>query len=700
MKKIIFLLFVLLSIVLTSQPSHATRAKEGVVTVKQPDGSLLRVRINGDEFFNYYTTDDGYTISKGVDDFFYYASYDTRSMQLSTIRAGSSTKSAALARGVPQNVIEFRRSRALEQLRQIRQLSSTKIAFGATKIMPQKALVILVQYSDLKFVIPNPKQSFSNQLNQAGYSSNGGTGSAADYFGDNSMGEYRPEFVVSDVVTLPKSYKYYGRKDKDQSASEAAIEMVADACKIANAQGVNFADFDANSDGNVDLVFIYYAGYNAAEGAPEAVWPHSWEVWNSDLRLNGKRILSYSCTSELKGVQGADMCGIGTFCHEFGHLLGLPDLYDTESSASAAMWRALALMDAGNYNNDGRTPPYMTALERELLGWMKSEQITQSGAYSVASIDKNIAYRIDTDNPDEYYLLENRQNRGWDKYLSSRGNNPKGLQITHIDRSRNNVNGKTAISRWSDNTVNAFKAHQCADLVEACGNENIQITPLSDLFFPGTKNVTNFTYSSSPNNRSWSGSSLGYDITDITLEGDVVKFNVQHDESNILNINVVTTQTQAYVSWQTISGMASKWIVRWKKGTESDFQTMITNRESLLIEDVDLSQSYDLQISIFETPESEPIWSNLVTFSNEDTTAPYPAIMFGKTSYRVGDELFLVVKNVNEPTQNIIFTINGEKQKNQIYVFDTPGAYLISAEIEYATGDTEIINRRIVVLAK
>lgn len=544
-KRMKLILCLMASLLFFSSNIYAVKAIPEPVTVTQPDGSKLRIKIHGDEFFNYYTTEEGYTIAKGKDGFFYYTNYSTGKQVITPYKAGPRTKGSYGSRGVPQNIIDHYRNKAITELNNL--LAGASARTKSTQDYPGKVLVILAQYSDLAFVTPNPQQAFYNMLNQAGYSENGATGSAADYYSDNSMGAYRPQFVVSNVVTLPKSYRYYGEKTSLESITSNAQEQTKDACTAASKMGINFNDFDSDNDGNVDIVLIYYAGHNAAEGAEDAVWPHRWVI-PGNFMLDGKRIYNYACTSELKGGFGSNMAGIGTMCHEFGHTLGLPDLYDVDYNGSAALWGSLALMDGGNYNNKGRTPPFFTALERSLLGWLQPQEIASSGKYSLENVSKNKAYLIKTGNDGEYYLLENRQSSGWDKYISDGGvivgggKAPQGMMITHIDQSQNMVDGITAYQRWYQGTINTVRGHQCADLVEAGAVENPDRIPVSDVLFPGTKNVTAFTSRSIPSSNAWSGNPINRDITNIALNGEIITFDL-----TVVDIDTKKTQLSGTV---------------------------------------------------------------------------------------------------------------------------------------------------------
>jgi len=192
----------------------------------------------------------------------------------------------------------------------------------------KRFLVLLVQFNDLYFSVSNSNLAFTRMLNQEGYSENGGTGSVRDYYYENSSGAFAPEFDVIGPITLSKSVRYYGANKEDGGEMyERSQEMVIEAAQLARQQyGVNFSQYDNDGDGIVDNVFVFFAGHNEAEGGPDyTIWPHAWNVYYENVVYDGVRLSSYACASELRGHQGTTMAGIGTYCHEFGHVLGMPD---------------------------------------------------------------------------------------------------------------------------------------------------------------------------------------------------------------------------------------------------------------------------------------------------------------------------------------------------------------------------------------
>ena len=334
-------------------------------------------------------------------------------------------------------------------------------------------------------------------LNEEGYNQNGATGSAVDYFRASSFNQYNPTFDVYGPYTLSQTMSYYGRDVSEEGDDAHAVEMIVEACSLAAADGVDFSNYDTDNDGVIDFVFVFYAGYSQAEGASSnTIWPHSWEVrdtatyhgtwWRDieyetpadysnyegtadDVTFNGKRLYTYACASELKGVSGSYMTGIGTFTHEFSHVLGLPDLYATNYASHKTMgeWD---ILDAGPYNNDGCTPPIYSAYERFFMGWMTPTLLTESNKYTLEHIEtSNKAFMITSSgthnmngadpSPSEFYLLENRQQTGWDTYIPGHG-----MLVTRVNYDP---------SKWNENTVNNDGSDMGVDIIEADGISSV-----------------------------------------------------------------------------------------------------------------------------------------------------------------------------------------------------------------------------------
>ena len=480
MKKIICILFSF--VVLSLSSSLAVTAYPDVLLYEQPDGTQLSIRLHGDEVFNYVTTEDGYLLTE-VDGVYDYATLTTDGRFISlSVKANNPLQRTLtereLLKQLSQNVIsdtDIDRYRILKHLdRQGGFEEQTPNGLRGH----QKALVILVEFPDQAFLTPNPVEKFSNLLNQKGYKDNGATGSAADYFEASTFGLFQPEFDVVGPYMLPQNSVYYG--ENVSGFDGRPREMIEDACVLANSD-VDFSLYDADGNGNVDNVFVYYAGYNEAEGGGvSTIWPHHWNL-APKLYLDGVAVYSYACTSELRGNSEAQMCGIGTFVHEFSHVLGLTDFYPT-NGASHHTLDAWDVMDRGPYTNMGRTPPTYSAYERFYLGYLTPQQITRSQLCVLEPlITSNKAYLISSSwhnlsatnpNPTQFYLLENRQSIGWDS-VALPGH---GLLVTCV---------KFNPQRWSANTVNNKSSDMGVDIIEA----DELTTNLAGDPFPGESNV-------------------------------------------------------------------------------------------------------------------------------------------------------------------------------------------------------------------
>ena len=515
-KTALFFLFILLLISLSPERTFAVAASPYPVQVVQPDGSTITIRIHGDEFLNWATCGDR-LVSRGSDGFFYYADFKADgSKELSGVRAVYNNialldQTLTSVRPPAAAIEKARLARAAAHATLIRTKANKELVKDPEPFATGSGtfLVILVEFQDTKFTTTSPQQAFYNLLNQEGYNVNGATGSANDYYFDNSRGDFDPQFVVAGPVTVSHNSSYYSiYKD----VSNNVKELVAEAANAVNSQ-VNFAQFDHDGDGYVDNIFVFFAGRGQNDSGDETtIWPHAWSLDYPYPNLDGKRVYRYACASELK-TNKADyttrFTGIGTFCHEFGHVLGLPDFYDTydeyENSIEARGLGDYSLMNSGNYLNNGNTPPYLTCMERYLLDWMTDSDITSlgtSGFYQLIPVENDVAYTSSTTTSGEYYLYENRQQTGWDAYIPGHG-----LMIYHVDTTSQYV------SRWLNNEVNAYSNHECFDLI-------------GDAPFPGTSGKTAFTSSTTPAAEDWKYNATGYNLSNISESGTTISFTM------------------------------------------------------------------------------------------------------------------------------------------------------------------------------
>ena len=537
MKQRIFILNALLCLVLSV---WAVPAKRGVwCSLSLVDGTEVKAQLVGDEFLHYYVSEDG---TKYVQD-----------------------ESTGLYRKMTDEVTAQRRAavrRAQAQGRQKRMLRKAQASnvFQGTK----KGLIILVQFTDSKFKSGHDLALYERIANDANYSDNNFRGSIKDYFKAQSHGQFELDFDVAGICQLQHPYAYYGKNNSKEEDVKAG-QMVAEACLWAHEHGINFSKYDWNGDGEVDQVFVLYAGHGEAsyDKDPNTIWPHMYYLSASDygkaLSLDGVTVDTYACSSELNGDGNLD--GIGTFCHEFSHCMGFRDLYDT----SYAGWFGMGdfdLMCSGSYNGDSKCPAGYSAYEKAECGWLtlkdmtNIEQETSIVGVQPMSADGDAYIIKNKGHEDEYYILENRQKTGWDSYLPA-----SGLMITHVDYDADiwdwnmpNTSGKYEDANGNTKTND----HQRLTIFRA-GNSSSDYGDSSDLY-PYRSNNT-LTKTSSPASTLYNTNSDGSKymhvaITDIAIAADgTASFTLSKKEHQGGDVPVTPSgSTMLYESFDKCTG--------------------------------------------------------------------------------------------------------------------------------------------------
>lgn len=503
------------SLLFTAVTAHAVPAYPGLMKMTQSDGSVLTYRLIGDEHHHAFMTTDGYVIapdSKGSMRYVEAVSKDGTPQMGMLAHDPNLREAVETERLKTVGTIEFNRVSNNESVRKSPAQRLPGPTFPTTGNL--KGIILLVEFADNEMQEGNDSQLFHSMMNDEGFSLNGATGSARDYFVSQSMGKFTPDFDVVGPIKLKKSMMYYGANDRNGQDSKPG-EMVKEACEYAsNELGVDFSKYDYNNDGIVDFVYIIYAGYAESYGASSnTIWPHASNLVSLgiDCNVNGKQVQRYACSSELKYVSGTRLEGIGTFCHEFSHVLGLPDAYNTYNQQIVQLG-AWDVMDTGNYNNESHTPPAYSAFERFTVGWLDFTELdTPADSITLDELtENNVAYRISTADGNEFFTLENRQQKGWDAYQPGRG-----LMIFHIAYEQ---------SAWDGNYVNSGTV-QRYDLVEADGSQgSYQET---DLYPTATNNM--FTDYSVPNSLSWDGTPTEKGVTNICDNNGVISFSFMKD---------------------------------------------------------------------------------------------------------------------------------------------------------------------------
>lgn len=535
MKQRIFILNALLCLVLSV---WAVPAKRGVwCSLSLVDGTEVKAQLVGDEFLHYYVSEDG---TKYVQD-----------------------ESTGLYRKMTDEVTAQRRAavrRAQAQGRQKRMLRKAQASnvFQGTK----KGLIILVQFTDSKFKSGHDLALYERIANDENYSGNNFRGSIKDYFKAQSHGQFELDFDVAGICQLQHPYAYYG-KNNSQKEDVKPGEMVAEACLWAHEQGIDFSKYDWDGDGEVDQVFVLYAGHGEAsyDKDPNTIWPHMYYLSASDygkpLSLDGVTVDTYACSSELNGDGNLD--GIGTFCHEFSHCMGFPDLYDT----SYAGWFGMGdfdLMCSGSYNGDSKCPAGYSAYEKAECGWLtlkdmtNIEQETSIVGVQPMSADGDAYIIKNKGHEDEYYILENRQKTGWNSYLPA-----SGLMITHVDYDADiwdwnmpNTSGKYEDANGNTKTND----HQRLTIFRA-GKSTDEYGDASDLYPYGSNN--SLTKISSPaatlhNTNSDGSNYMHIDINNIAVKSGKASFTLSNRNAGTDTPVTPSGSTMLYESFDKCTG--------------------------------------------------------------------------------------------------------------------------------------------------
>lgn len=531
MKKLYLMLSMLFAF---GTAANAVPAKKLQKVITLANGTQVSVELRGDEYLSWWEGTDGTAYRTTATDENVFEAFDLEAQKPAAAARRARTEQGRVAR----------LARVKNSLKgaddKMRGLGGDHITYKGVK----KGLVVLVDFKNKKFADGHDLEYYKNVINGKDFTDEeeGYVGSVRDYFLAQSNGQFELDFDVVGPVTMSNNYGYYGY-DGAYQKDEKVYEMIKEACDGIQDQ-VNLKDYDWDGDGEADQVFFLYAGLGQASGgSASTIWPHESELryWPCGvLSYSTGKINTYACANELQPeTQGSSRyisAGIGTICHEFSHCLGFADMYDTSGGGGYGM-SVFDVMDQGSYNGNGFVPCNYTAFERIYAGWIEPIELdapaTVKDMKSVSDYGRPfIMYNYK--NTNEYFLLENRQNTGWDKGLY--GSN--GLLIVHVNY---------VPSRWANNSVNSSgQKIQCCTVVNADGSREISntLSLQGDLYPYEEKGVTmndEFTDESEPaaklyNKNSDNSYALGIPITQIKRSKGSISFLVcGGDDKNVID---------------------------------------------------------------------------------------------------------------------------------------------------------------------
>ena len=451
MKRILIFIMLLLTMVVQIYAKPAKRIK---TTLVQPNGSTITAIAAGDEFCHYFI------------DF----------------NTGARLKKAENGEWIKMTLEEITLQDNEAIGKRINRKPEKETAYGIATEGDNTHLLLLVEFENHKFSEIGTKDHFDKMANSDDYNYNGAMGSVKQYFKDQSLGKYNPTFDVIGPVCMDTTYQYYGARDS------RIAELVSDAVTKAYEGGLieDLSKYDNDNDGFVDLIYVITAGYSQAEDPDKNSkwpWPHK---WNTKTKKFGDTYISnYAFSTELVGIEfdGEPVIdGIGSMAHEFGHALGLPDMYNTGNKSGCYGMDYWDVMDAGCYNGDGCVPPSYTAHERAFLGWCELDTLPLNETITLEPFGLgNKAYVMyNPENKNEYLTFEyHTQDGKWDEFWGAYG--LQGMLVIHTDYNKFN---------WDQNTVNTDPDHQRVTVLPADG----ELIPM-DMYSDGLVSGNDWYYS-------------------------------------------------------------------------------------------------------------------------------------------------------------------------------------------------------------
>lgn len=514
----------------------------------QTDNTVVKIRMMGDERMKWAETQDQYTLLRNRDGAWEYAR---------KTESGDIVPSGFLAhnpgeRGFAEENFLMATEKKLffspfqtELLLSLWRERNAKSTTGLNPIGNKKLIMILMGFPDLPFT--KAQSDFDNLMNQVGFSTGTAVGSVKDYYLENSYQQFNLTTTVVGPFTASKNMAYYGANDPNTGYDLLPDSLINEAVRLADPV-VNYAEFDNNNDGILDGLYVIYAGYGEEAGGPaNAIWAHAWSI--VPVIRDGISISDYSCSAELRGNSGSSLTAIGVICHEFGHLCGAPDFYDTDYASNGQFdgtgdWDMMA---SGSWNNNGDMPAHHNPYTKSAIyGWLTPTLVSTASDLILRDIkDYPDVLRINTTTTNEYFLYENRQHTGFNATCPGHG-----LIIYHVD-------GNHIATYFSSNTIN-INGHQglfpmaanslSSNGVNASSNSTINTAACP---YPGTTTNRIFDDYSWPHSKSWLNAFTGVAVNNIYENGGVITLCVINcDAAKPTGFSATaTSQNQINLNW-------------------------------------------------------------------------------------------------------------------------------------------------------
>lgn len=459
--------------------ASARPAAPGLRTLTNADGTKVEAYVHGDESFSWVVSADGKTL-----------------LEYSNGRWAPAMREGKALTAVENNVIRLRDEKPAYELenpngdkKRMAPLDPNGRTTFPTLGDDVHACIVLIEYADVKFTVPNPVQTFTDMCNKEGFSDYNAKGSVRDYYIASSNGKFKPTFDIYGPVEVSHPAAYYvgaGSGLPGDGSNAYFGYAIEEALKKLDPT-VDFSKYDYDEDGKIDNIFFFYAGFGQADSHDKStIWPHQsdWSRYThpatlklDPITLDGKKFSTYACSNELQGgklpagYEHPYLDGIGACAHEFTHVLGLPDLYDVDykGTATPGDW---SIMANGTYNDSSTRPPLFSAYEQWVCRWLEFNDLTpeDNGHYEVPSLsvacmngEEPVAYRLRIPRPgmstfyQEFFVVETRTKDGWDLALPN-----EGILIWHIDYDRN---------KWINNQVNVNGVSRATNI--KCGTSDV-----------------------------------------------------------------------------------------------------------------------------------------------------------------------------------------------------------------------------------